>query len=115
MRAELLANENACALIMCIISKEEISVEAALKQFGVGATNSNKGVKKESQLRLKESDLEEVKRLYYEEYNTIPQVAKIFNVSQGTVAHYMKSHGLQARPKGWGRFNSDKKNKEVKK
>lgn len=108
MRGELV-NENACALIMCIISKEPISVDTALKKFGVGVLSIAKGVKKEDQHRLKESDMEGIKKLYYEEYYTLPEIAKVYNVSQGTVASFFKRYELQARPKGWGRYNNTKK------
>lgn len=110
MRGEL-AKENMCALIMCIVSKEEIKVEEALKKFGVGATSAAKGVKKENLLILKDDDLEAIKNLYYNENMTMPQIAKVYKVSVGTVANYMKNHGLKARTSGWGYYNRLKNDK----
>lgn len=110
MKGEL-AKENMCALIMCIVSKEEMKVEEALKQFGVGATSAAKGVKKENLLILKDDNLEVIKNLYYNEYKTMPQIAELYKVSVGTVANYMKKHKLKARPSGWGYYNRLKNDK----
>lgn len=104
MRGELV-NENALALILCIVSKEEMSRDAALKAIGIKAVTNNCGTKEKVYL-LKESDLEDIKRLYYEEYKTFTQIAKIYQVSVGTLSNYMKNHDLQARPSGWGYYNN---------
>lgn len=110
MKGEL-AFENAMALIMCIVSQKEISVDAALKKFGVGITSSNKGVKKEDICALKDNDLEGIKDFYYNKEMTMPEIAKEYNVSVGTVANYMKKHGLKARIGGWGYYNRLKNDK----
>lgn len=62
--------------------------------------------------------IEEIKKLYYDEKLSQKQIAKKYNVSQGTILLFMRKHGLQARPKHTvlpNHFNSENLRKGYKK
>lgn len=50
-------------------------------------------------VRKLDVSVEEIRRLYHEEKLSQSQIAKKYNVSQGTVFNFMRKHGLQPRPK----------------
>ena len=95
MKGEII-DENACALILCIIKNTDR--ETALQKCGVEVALQKKPANRPLSISEDEQDI--IYDYYYNENMSLRSISKIYNVSKPTVRNFMLRVGIPIKPKG---------------